>query len=75
MLAPGARPPMRTNPNGTQWVQKLSDFTFKIFAHLLIHITYQFIYHEVASSITSRLEAHAGFFRLLMKEIYDPYVQ
>ena len=26
------------------------------------------IYHKVASSNTSRLEAHAGFFRLLMNE-------
>ena len=31
-------------------------------------------YHKVASSNTSRLEAHAGFFRLLMKWIFDPYV-
>ena len=32
------------------------------------------IYRKVDSSITSRLEAHAGFFRLLMKGILDPYV-
>ena len=31
-------------------------------------------YHKVASSNTSRLEAHAGFFKLLMKGIFDPYV-
>ena len=31
-------------------------------------------YHKVASSNTSRLEAHAGIFRLLMKGIFDPYV-
>ena len=31
-------------------------------------------YRKVASSNTSRLEAHAGFFRLLMKGILDPYV-
>ena len=31
-------------------------------------------YHKVASSNTSHLAAHAGFFRLLMKEIFDPYV-
>ena len=31
-------------------------------------------YHKVASSNTSRLEAHAGFFGLLMKGICDPYV-
>ena len=31
-------------------------------------------YRKVASSSTSRLEAHAGFFRLLMKVIFNPYV-
>ena len=31
-------------------------------------------YHKVASSNTSRLEAHTGFFRLLIKGIFDPYV-
>ena len=33
-----------------------------------------FIYRKVASSNMSRLEAHAGFFRLLMKGIFDCYV-
>ena len=32
------------------------------------------VYRKVASSKTYRLEAHAGFFRLLMKGIFDPYV-
>ena len=32
------------------------------------------IYRKVASSNMSRLEAHAGFFRLLMKGIFDTYV-
>ena len=31
-------------------------------------------YRKVANSNMSRLEAHAGFFRLLMKGIFDPYV-
>ena len=31
-------------------------------------------YRKVASSNTSRLEAHAGFFKLLMKGIFDPYL-
>ena len=31
-------------------------------------------YRKVASSNTSCLEAHAGFFRLLMKWIFDPNV-
>ena len=37
---------------------------------LQIYVTY----HKVASSNTYRLEAHAGFFRLLVKGIFDPYV-
>ena len=32
------------------------------------------IYRKVASSNTSRLEAHDGFFRLFVKGIFDPYV-
>ena len=32
------------------------------------------IYRKIASSNTSRLEAHVGFFRLLMKGIFGPYV-
>ena len=31
-------------------------------------------YRKVASSNTSRLEAHTGFFRLPMKGIFHPYV-
>ena len=32
-------------------------------------------YRKVACSNMSRLEAHGGFFRFLMKGIFDPYVQ
>ena len=35
---------------------------------------YKYTYRKVASSNKSRLEAHDGFFRLLMKGIFDPYV-
>ena len=31
-------------------------------------------YHKVVSSNTSHFEAHADFFRFLMKGIFDPYV-
>ena len=31
-------------------------------------------YRKVASSNSSRLKAHAGFFRLLMKGFFDPYL-
>ena len=33
-----------------------------------------YTHRKFASSNTSRLEAHAGFFRLLMKGIFNPYV-
>ena len=33
-----------------------------------------FIYRKIVSSNMSHLEAHTGFFRLLMKGILDPYV-
>ena len=33
-----------------------------------------YTYRKIASFNTSRLEAHAGFFRLLMKGINDHYV-
>ena len=32
-------------------------------------------YHKVTNSNTSCLEAQAGFFRLLMKEFFHPYVK
>ena len=32
------------------------------------------VYRKVASSNMSCIEAHAGFFRLLMKRIFNPYV-
>ena len=34
----------------------------------------QSIYRKVASSNTSHLEAHAGFFRMRVRGIFDPYV-
>ena len=42
------------------------------FLVLLVHETFTYKYRKVASSNASRLEAHAGFFRLLMKGILDP---
>ena len=38
------------------------------------NLWYTLEYCKVASSNTSCLEEHAGFFRLLMKGIFDPYV-
>ena len=47
-----------------------------IFFHVKLTLYYLLLryYQKVASSNTSRLEAHAGFFRLLMKGISDPNV-
>ena len=42
--------------------------------YIAVRIHVMFDYRKVASSNTSRLEAHVGFFRLLMKGIFDPYV-
>ena len=39
-----------------------------------IHILDTVKYCKVLSFNTSHLEAHTGFFRLLMKGIFDPYV-
>ena len=39
-----------------------------------LHGNVDISYRKIASSNTSRLEAHAGFFRLLKKGIFDPYV-
>ena len=36
--------------------------------------TFFSIYRKVVSSNTSLLEAHTGFFRLLMKGIFDTYI-
>jgi hypothetical protein len=36
--------------------------------------TVSYIHGKIVSSNTSHLEAHAGFFRLFMKGILDPYV-
>ena len=42
--------------------------------HFTLLTDVNIIYCKVASSNKSRLEAHAGFFRLPMKGIFDPYV-
>ena len=42
---------------------------------IVIHTYYlSLMYRNVASSNMSRLEAHAGFFMLLMKGTFDSYV-
>ena len=41
---------------------------------LLLNFEILFRYRKIASSNTSRLEAHVGFFRLLIKGIFGPNV-
>ena len=48
--------------------RNLTIFTFMSSA------AHQFGYRKIASSNTSRLEAHVDFYRLLMKGIFGPYV-
>ena len=48
--------------------------SFLNFLVLKIFGIYRSNYRKVASSNTSCLEAQAGFFRLLMKGIFGPYV-
>ena len=67
-------------PAGDGLSQNLLDFFIpspQLASHLPHSSSLQFYeffkYRKVASSNMSRLEAHAGFFRLLMKGIFDPY--
>ena len=52
-------------------------FVRNLLEHFTVHNFGTIIYNKyskVASSNTSRLEAHAGFFTLLMKDIFGPDV-
>ena len=51
-----------------------TDYALIEIAGTLVYTITLSIYRKVVSSNMSRLEAHAGFFRLLMKGIFDPYV-
>ena len=51
-------------------VQQLCSSVSSVIQFLL----WALIYRKITSSNTSRLEAHVGFFRLLMKGIFGPYV-
>ena len=54
----------------TIYVVKFSSGVYKIGKIFAETSTYR----KIPSSNTSHLEAHAGFFRLLMKGMFDPYV-
>ena len=55
---------------GWKMLPSIENSPFQIILHGKIIYTYR----KVASSNTCCLEAHAGFYRLLMKGFFDPYV-
>ena len=61
---------------GKTWVHELLRIALqlKIVYSEFGNILFAGRYRKVASLNTSRLEAHVGLFRLLMKEILNPYV-
>ena len=60
-----------SNTQNTIQYEQLHTFKTLKNGHLRFQIG---TYCKVTSSNTSRLEAHAAFFKLLMKGIFDPYV-
>ena len=65
---------VRVVVRGGWGVKNLDVFSYSERLLLTLKITCsRRIYCKVASSNMSRLEAHAGFFRLLMKGIFNPY--
>ena len=54
----------------TQWDFRIPSTRLKFCQELDYKF---FMYHKVASSKTSYLEAQAGFCRLLIKGIFNPY--
>ena len=54
-----------------QWDEIYSEVHFFAWKNKAYNL---YKYRKIASSNTSRLEAHVGFFRLLMKGIFGPYV-
>ena len=57
--------------NGNQ--RQCFEIWIDFYAQYEIREAVFYSYCKVSSSNTSRLEAHTGFFRLLMKGIFDPY--
>ena len=54
-----------------------SSLVYGVFIHQYLERSPYFnsnSYRNVASSDTSCLEAHAGFFKLLMNGTFDPYI-
>ena len=54
--------------------KRLNDHSSGFPRSSLLKVVILFYYRKVVSSNRSRLEAHAAFFRLLMKGIFDSYV-
>ena len=56
-----------------EYLQPLFIPSFDSRLQVLEHLCFV-TYRKVKSSNTSRLEAHAGFFKLFIKGIFNPYV-
>ena len=52
--------------------QRCSHLDYHDLKRVVFYLLWNIRYHKIASSNTSRLEAHIGFFRLLMKGIFGP---
>ena len=64
------------SPDGIRKEESKFLLIFNLFSKVtkFCKLPSQITFRKVASSNTSRLGAHAGFFRLFMKGIFDPYV-
>ena len=69
---------MFTGNNSDTYTEVLFSFmgNYLYATHIFVAmVKVQDMYRKVTSSNTSHLEAHAGFFRLLTKGIFNPHVQ
>ena len=74
-IAARFRPIFGSEQSEKRWQAKPSWKSFSSsYGYRLGLITSNYTYRKVGSSNTSGLEAHAGFFKLLLKGIFDPHV-
>ena len=70
---------MSTDNIGTEFIEnsgllEMAEANQIVMLFPQVFTSFTIYYCKVANSNTSCLEAHAGFFRLLIKGILDPYV-
>ena len=53
---------------------EMEERKVRVLSSFFDRVGHETTYRKISSSNTSRLEAHVGFFRLLMKGIFGPYV-